>query len=35
MKVLKRVKIVYSIVSLTLLLYGFFLVVYPQLGIQV
>jgi uncharacterized membrane protein HdeD (DUF308 family) len=34
MKVLKRVKIAYSIVSLTLLLYGFFLVVYPQLGIQ-
>lgn len=34
MKVLKRVKIAYSIVSLTLLLYGFFLVVYPKLGIQ-
>lgn len=35
MKVLKRVKIAYSIVSLTLLLYGFFLAVYPQLGLQV
>lgn len=32
MDVLKKVKVVYSIVSLTLLLYGMFLVLYPQIG---
>lgn len=34
MKVLKRVKAAYSIVSLMLLLYGIFLIIYPQLGIR-
>lgn len=33
MDVLKKVKVVYSIVSLTLLLYGVFLLLYPQIGI--
>lgn len=33
MKVLKKVKIVYSIVSLALVLYGVFLLLYPQIGI--
>lgn len=34
MKVLKKVKIVYSIVSFMLLLYGIFLMIYPKIGIQ-
>lgn len=34
MQVLKKVKLAYSMVSLVMLLYGIFLLVYPQLGIQ-
>lgn len=34
MQVLKKVKLAYSMFSLVMLLYGIFLLVYPQLGIQ-
>lgn len=34
MNILKKVKIAYSLVSLSLLLYGIFLLLYPQIGVR-